>query len=330
MPRLSAVALAVLSSLAVATVASSAAAEAAAAAGPQFQGCQVSLLPNGTSLPSNAPALIITDNSSKAKATISAELVNTATDARTRFVGPSMDAHGLNVVTFGSPAPSLGAHRISKTVSCAVDGQEPRSQTDETSITLTAPVAFPKTVGTLSVRAAASPSNGVDWIVLDASPELRAFFPVSKLRLVIDTGAASKPQGGAYVPSGNTRPEFHAQTGAVCVENGALHREKRTVKVSVAADIAGVADSPAPATLDIEVDCGAIRWTSISDPTNPGNPNNPNNPNNPTGPSGVTTNGGSDGGCSAAPGGVGSGGAAALVAGALAVLAGLRRRRRAA
>ena len=110
------------------------------------------------------------------------------------------------------------------------------------------------------------------------------------------------------------------------VENGSLHREKRTVKVTVSADIAGVADSPASATLDVTVDCGAIRWTTADD-FNPAKPSAPTTP--PATDDLPTTSTGSDGGCTAAPVGVLSGNAAALVAGAVAMLAGLRRRRRA-
>ena len=55
--------------------------------------------------------------------------------------------------------------------------------------------------------------------------------------------------------------DVSVNTGEVCVEDGALHREKRTAEVTVSADIAGVADSPAPAKLSILVDCGAIQWT---------------------------------------------------------------------
>lgn len=322
MRRTIVLAVAVLSSLAAQTVTSSASADAPSSgiqAAPAA-GCFVSTVANGTSLPSNAPAIFVNDQSAGATATISAELV-TGTE-RVAFVGPTKDTHGLAVLSFASP--TAGAHTIATKVVCS-NGQETRIT--ETPITLTAPVAFPTSVGSLAVR---STGTGSDRIILTASPELKAFFPVSKLRISVDTGATSKPQG-AYVPSGGANPEFNAQTGAVCVENGALHREKRSVKIVVSADIAGVAESPAPATLDVTVDCGAIRWTSLGDDTTTNLPNPDTGGTTPTSDASAGT-GGTDGGCSAAPlraggaGGFGSVGVAAVVAGAV-VLAGLRRRR---
>lgn len=322
MRRTIVLAVAVLSSFAAQTVASSASADAAAIMAAPAAGCFVSTLPSGTSLPSNAPAIFVNDQSAGATATISAELV-TGTE-RVAFVGPTKDAHGLAVLSFASP--TVGAHTIATKVVCS-NGQQP--QITETPITLTAPVAFPTSVGSLAAR---TTGTGSDRIILTASPELKAFFAVTMLKLVLGDGA--KTQVRSFVPSGAESPEFFAQTGAVCVENGALHREKRTVKAVVSAEIAGLAQSPAPATLDITVDCGAIKWTSLDGTT----PTEPTNPGDKEGDGTTPTNGGnagtggSDGGCSAAPlrangaGGSGSVGAAAVVA-AAALLAGLRRRR---
>ena len=325
MPRLSVLAVAVLSSLAVSAVASSALADAAAGrAAPAQPGCFVSLLAGTsgatTSLPSNAPALILTDSShGGAVATVTAELVTGA--ERVAFVGPTKDTHGLTVLQFVNP--SAGSHTIATKVDCS----EGEDKTFDTAIVLTAPVTFPKSVGALSIRAS-SPPKGFDQIDLTATPELRAFLPVSVLKVSVNgqpaIGLANSAQPGSSAVS------FNAHTGGVCVENGSLHREKRTVKISVSADIAGVADSPAPAILDVVVDCGAIRWTSPSDfeSSKPGSPTTTT----PVSPDGkpTTTTGGTDAGCTAAPVGTLSGNAAALVAGALVVVAGLRRRRRAA
>jgi MYXO-CTERM domain-containing protein len=109
-------------------------------------------------------------------------------------------------------------------------------------------------------------------------------------------------------------------------ENGALLRDKRVVTVTVTADIAGLAESPAPTTLEVPVDCGAIQWTSENDFTNEGTPGTPT----ATDGTGATTpaSSGGAGGCSAAPGPSSSRNAAGLLAGVFALVAGLRRRQR--
>jgi MYXO-CTERM domain-containing protein len=319
MARRSSIVAAFLASLAVFSVAPSAFADAAApSAGRAAPGCNVSLLGGGTTLPSNAPAIILNDSShGGAEATVTAELV--AGTERTALVGPALDTHGIMVLRLSNPP--VGAHSISTNVACSValPGVE-KEKTFETPITFTAPVAFPKTVGTLTV-VPSNPPTGTSEIVLQASTELAAFLPISVMKLTVneEPGTKTAPQ------SGTSAMNFIAHTGAVCIENGTLHREKRTVKVTVSADIAGLADSPAPAIADVEVDCGAIKWTterdyqfgkdSTSSGTATGDPNSASSTNHASG-------------CTAAPSGRASGTAGVVIAAALGMLAGLRRRRR--
>lgn len=316
MPRSTVVALAMFASLAVTGVATTAHAAAAAGAS-QAAGCFVEISPQQGSLPSNAPALIVMDRSAGATATVTAELVSA--DGRVALVGPTKDAHGITIVQLASPV--AGNYTIATKVACTTGGDD---RTTDTPLVLTAPVTFPSNVGTLAVRPTSPAQAGVDEIVLDATPELRAFLPVSVFKMSVNGAGAT-----SVVPTnvaGNTGLTLSAHTGGVCVENGSLHREKRTVKVTVSADIAGLAESPAPATLDVTVDCGAIRWTSDSDynkvtpgGSTPGTSSG-SNPNN-------TSTG--TGGCTAAPGMLSTtaANAGALMVGMLAVVAGLRRRR---
>jgi MYXO-CTERM domain-containing protein len=159
----------------------------------------------------------------------------------------------------------------------------------------------------------------MDQVVLEPAPDLRAFYPVTVMNVIVGSDPATL-KGRTGDPSSPSLT-FAAHTGSVCVENGALHRETRTATIRVSADIAGLAESPAPATIDVTVDCGAIKWTSENDyraakedATTPSSSNDD-----------AVPTAGATGGCAAAPAGQASSSAALLVAGA--TLAGLRRRR---
>lgn len=267
-------------------------------------------------LPSNAVAVLVSDTSNQATATVSAELVTS--DARVPLGAPTKDTHGLLVLAL--PNASVGAHTIASKVSCS-NGTPETAQ--ETSLVLTAPVDFPTSVGTLALRPGESSSPGFEKIAFDASPGLRAFEPVVVVELsvngVVNGGVVARQQRGGF------DQELSIHTGSVCVENGALHREKRTVRVSLAAHIAGVAESPAAATLDIPVDCGAIHWTTAADFDGSKSSATPPSSSEATN---AGTGRGSASGCSAAPSGRTSGSSAILAAAtALALLASSRRRR---
>ena len=305
-------AFAALSAVGLSTLAGSALADSAGAAGAQFVGCQVSVGSNGMSVPANAPALLVTDTSNQATATVSAELVSV--DGRVPFGAPAKDTHGLLVAAL--PTAAVGTHTIATKVACS-NGMPDSAQ--ETSLTLTTPVDFPTSVGTLALLPNPGQTPGVDRIALEASPGLLAFKPIAVVELSMNGAVVSGSQRGGFAQ------ELSVNTGSVCVENGALHREKRTVRVSLAAHLAGVAESPAPATLDILVDCGAIHWTTGADFDGSKSPaassSTPESSTNGTGS-------GSASGCSAAPSGRMSGGSAILAAAtALALLASFRRRR---
>lgn len=314
MARLLPLALAVLSAVGLSAAAGSALADQASAGAPapEFVGCQVTFGENGLTLPSNAPALLVVDSSNKATPTVSAELVST--EGRAPLGAPAKDTHGLLVATLPKAAP--GTHSIVTKVACSDGSAEEEKQT---SLTLTAPVELPTTVGTLSIRPSATPT-GSERILFAPSPSLRAFAAATVVELSVDGSIGNGQRGGLS-------EEYSVSTGRVCVENGALHREMRTVRISLAAHVAGVADSPAPATLDISVDCGAIRWTTDADFDGSGSTS----PSSPTGSSGSTNGAGtssSASGCSAAPSGLASRSSHVFAAAAgLALLAGLRRRR---
>lgn len=262
-------------------------------------------------IPANAPALLVQDSSNGATATVSAELVSA--DGRAPFSPPVKDTHGLLIAAL--PKVSVGSHTISSKVGCSNESPE---TVQETPLTVTERVELPTVVGTLAVRPSATP-NGIEKIALDASPGLRAFRSVT----VVDVSVNGVSLTGSLGRQGGFSEEFSLNTGSACIENGALHREKRTLRVSFAAHIAGVAQSPEPATLDITVDCGAIKWTTASDFDGSGSTPSSSEPDGSN--SGSSSSNAS--GCSAAPGGLTSGSSAVLSVSALALLAGLRRRR---
>lgn len=313
MARLLPLAAAVVSAAVLSTTAGSALADqASGAAAPAFVGCQVTLGENGLTLPSNAPALLVIDSSNQATPTVSAELVST--EGRAPLGAPAKDSHGLLVATL--PTASAGSHSIVTKVACS-DGSAASEK--QTSLTLTEPVALPTTVGTLSIRPNAKPGAS-ETILFAPSESLRAFKAATVVELSVDGSLGNGQRGGLS-------EEYSVSTGRVCVENGSLHREVRTVRIELAAHIAGVAESPAPATLDVTVDCGAIRWTSDADFDGSQSTDSTS----PTGSSGSTngpTTSSSASGCSAAPSGLASRSSHVFAAAAgLALLAGLRRRR---
>jgi MYXO-CTERM domain-containing protein len=310
MVRLTRLAVAALSVVGVSTT-TAASAFAEPAAGAPFTGCQVAIGANGMSVPSNAPALLVNDSSNQATATISAELVSA--EGRAPFGAPTKDVHGLMVMAL--PKASIGSHKIATKVVCSNGSPE---SLQETSLAVTAPVELPTAVGTLTVRPSPTPTS-VERIVLEASPGLRAFKDVAIVELSMNDAAGTGNQRGRFAE------EFSVNTGSVCVENGTLHREKRTVRISVTAHLAGVAQSPAPATLDVQVDCGAIRWTSDSDFDGSKSPGTPSSAE----PDGTNPGGGNNAsGCSAAPTGLAAGTSSLFAAATAVALLASRRRRR--
>lgn len=298
----------ILASFAVMTAGPVAVADAAAPA----QGCFVSTVAEGTTLPANAPALVVDERSYGATAAISAELVSG--DVRVPLVGPTKDTHGITILELANP--SQGDHTIALNVECT-RGEDTRSESSETSLVLTAPVAFPTNVGTLRLVPKEGAPDGTERVALEPSAELAAFGPIAFVSLKV--GDVSQP--ALRNPFGAATVELRAPVGTACVENGALLREKRTVAVTVSAIIAGLAESPAPATLDVEVDCGAIAWTSMAEGSEGSVAPTPN------GAASETSGGSGAGGCSASSRGPGSATNAAAAVGGFVMLAGLRRRR---
>lgn len=266
----------------------------------------------GVTLPANAPALLVVDRSEGNSPSLQASLVQGA--MRTQLAATT-DAHGL--WTLPIAGASAGAYSVEIATSCETLSDE---QSSVTQLTLTDPVAFPTSVGTLAL-VPRTPPTGVDTVRLQPTDSMRAFMPATQLEVVVAGATTAK---STFVNA--TAPiELAVHTGEACVENGALHREKRTVKVSVAAAIAGLAESPAPASLDVEIDCGAIEWTSgldlDGDAKTPGRATE-------TTTSSSSASSNDAGGCSASPVGTrGSGlGLGALLGVGLGLVA-LRRRR---
>lgn len=284
------------------------------AAGPAQPICRVNLGEDSAGvikMPANAPALLMTDESTGGRATVTVDLFDTST--RIPLGAPKTDSNGLTILEI--PAGTTGSFSMDVDADC---GPAAESQPKDRKLVLDpATVALPTSVGSLSVRASSKPGPQEN-IVLQPSEGLRAFLPAAILEMSVGGRTATKVSTAGLT----TGTSFVAKTGYVCVENGVLHREKRTVSVSVSAKIAGVAQLPTPATVDITVDCGAIEWTSgvNGGTTTPGDTTT-------TTPSGSTTT--TTGGCAAAPSAPGTtpvGTAfAAIALGAVVVL--VRRRR---
>jgi hypothetical protein len=262
----------------------------------------------------NAPALLVTDYSQDAKTTsLSADLVSTE-GTHVPFKSQIKDSHGLSVMPFGA-TPAVGDEKISLTVGCSIPS--PISQPVEIPITFTEAVPFPTEIGTMKVEPNTD-AKPYDLIDVQLSSGLAAFFPLSVMKMSLNGGEPTPLGQGTLEGS---RVSVSVPTGSVCVVNGALVRDKRNAKVTVTADIAGVPNSPPPVTVDIPVDCGAIKWTTDADFQPPAITHPGVEPSDDASPSS------SSGGCTAAPRSMSGGSMAALLAGVLATVAGLRRRR---
>jgi len=306
--RLANLALGIVSAVSLLAIASPAQADAAAGASAR-ESCEARLggsLNAALELPSNAPALLVMTSNYQ---TMAAELVTG--DIRVPFQGPALDANGIMALTL--PSNAVGVHRVVIDARCSgySDGVK------ETPLKLLAPVPFPTKVGTL-VQAAPQTRPGVTTLDLELGTNVREFLPVIQFSTTIG-GVKEVARSGAQTTE---RISFTAKTGAVCVENGALHREKRTVKITVGAAIAGVAKPLEEASFDVTVDCGAIKWTDADDFAS-GNGNATNTTTAP-GAQGSST----AGGCSAAPGAATPVTAGSFAALGLAALVAMRRRRR--
>jgi MYXO-CTERM domain-containing protein len=305
----------------VALYTESAHADAAAGAPMQTQ-CNVALAasPSTVVLPANAPALLAVERVYGATSpTIDAAFVDGAT--RTDLTA-GKDSHGLLTLALPSPSSAPGSYSVEVVTSCPA---VPEEQKLVTALTLTAPVAFPTSVGTL-VHVPSDPPSGVDKVRLEPTEGMRAFLPAAQLDLVVG-GVKS---GSLTFVNAQSAIELQVNTGDACIENGALHRDKRIVKVTLDGAIAGVADSPASASLEVSVDCGAIKWTSgVVPPGVDGEPAT-------TGANGVVTptqeaSSSDGGGCSTSPIGTQHSGPGliALAMGGLGLVA-MRRRRKTA
>lgn len=293
-----------LVSLALGLHASPALADAAGMAAPQTP-CEARLPPKLT-LPSNAPALLLVD---RGELTVEASLTSGATKTP---LTATRDTNGL--LTLPLPASTAGSYSVEGAASCT---QGSYRDAFEAALTLTAPVALPSSVGSL-VHVPKETPNGLDVVRLVPTPEMAAYFPASKVTLTVDRATTTLPLG-ANGP--NQSLELTVHTGDVCIQDGVLYRDARVAKVSVEAFVAGVSERPLAATLEVQVDCGAIRWTEGGGAANP-----------TAGPALSETEAqgsSSASGCSAAPRKTSGGAPVAALALALGLVAHARRRRRA-
>lgn len=228
-------------------------ADAAGATAPARCGLQLPGYSQGIKVPSNAPALLVSSRSGNATAK-DAALVSGET--RSPLGAQVTDSHAL--VTLPLPADlATGTYSLEYGVTCT--DYPNHDDVTKLAVEITAPVAFPTETGTLSFTPEAVPT-GVEKITLVPSPALRAFLDVAVLDVTLD-GEAGRHLG----PSSKMESiNLTVAVGDACIVDGALHREKRVVKVSIAGTLAGVAARPAPATIDVPVDCGAIKWTDLT------------------------------------------------------------------
>lgn len=291
---------------------------ARADAAPMKNECTVALAasPSTVVLPANAPALLAVERVYGASSpTIDAVLVDGAT--RTELTD-GKDSHGLSTLALPRTSSAAGSYSVEVTTSCP---EVPEKQRVVAPLTLTAAVAFPTSVGTL-MHVPSNPPSGVDKIRFEPTEGMRAFLPAAQLDLVV---GGVKSASLTFVDA-QSAIELQVNTGDACVEGGALHRDERTVRVTLDGAIAGVADSPAPASIDVLVDCGAIAWTSgVVAPAIDGK--SPTASNDDPTPDAREASSSGEGGCSTSPIGTSQRATGiALAIGALALVA-MRRRR---
>ncbi|MBS2017529.1 MAG: hypothetical protein JST00_31900 [Deltaproteobacteria bacterium] len=322
--RLVRLAVATLAAASLASFGTAARADAAAgaAAAPACQayvaGTRGNTGPSAIQVPANAPALLLQElyGYEPKWITASAELV-IDTEKTTPIAPAARDANGLPILPLWTKDP--GKYRVRITPDCGSQYGSYKVPS-EAQIEIVAASPLPTRLGTIreAPSATTTPTPGMATFVLEPSAEARPFMPVIRVEATLN-GAKGQTLSG---PSLTSDIQITLNTGSVCVENGALLRDKKSVRIDLDGAIAGIAEKLAPATLETTVDCGAIKWTKESDfGDDDGTTTTPS-----TGaPAGSTT---SAGGCSAAPGHHASTalGAAGFAA-ALALVVSRRRRR---
>lgn len=251
--RPTSLALGLASLLSVLAAAPLAQADSAGAMAPAMCGLNVASSSQGLRVPANAPALLVLSRSGNATAKDPALVLG---ETRTPLGAQVTDANGLLTLPLPELAPGTYSLEYGATCTDLQGGEEPR----KVPLELTAPSPFPTSVGALAFTPAAKPT-GRETVLLTPSPELRAFAAVAALEVTIDGGEPKRFLGLEQAVGSAEPMELPIATGDACIVDGALHRNKLVLQVSVGAVLAGRAERPAPATVAVPVDCGAIKWT---------------------------------------------------------------------
>jgi uncharacterized protein (TIGR03382 family) len=206
--------------------------------------CYVESFPSAiTTIPANAPALLLRDASVDAIATVTGQLMKA--DGATTQLTAINDRRETLVLPLGGLEAGRG-YDLLVAIQCSVPN--PGATPPSVRIVASEPVPLPSQVGTLRMSGSAFDTT----VIVDPSPELKAYLPVSVMTLTLDGAFDSVPLFGPAYPT----VTFAAVLGNTCRgPDGILRGGKRTANLSVSAHVAGAATDPEPATLNQEVDC---------------------------------------------------------------------------
>jgi hypothetical protein len=222
--------------------------------------CEVALAPrNGIVVPANVPALVATPTifaEGAQRVTITTLVAVDGSAAGTSLASsfePRLDTRAIGATLFvaTSPPPAGSMYEAVLAIDCAgVD------TTSTVRFATTEPSPLPTAMGSISTRAGEAESSAE--ILIDATPELLAFLPVTMFEIETRLGrVVAAGYGDAQLADGKrvsvkTPPSFPYPLDTLCAE-----RERGTYieSMSLHAHVAGAETDPPAAAFDIAITC---------------------------------------------------------------------------
>jgi hypothetical protein len=217
--------------------------------------CSWSLAPHeDLPLPANAPAVFLLDRSQfEGRDALRDEIwirsVRTAAGIDVPFAEARDAATDGYLALLGAELVSGERYELVAKHSCPGATRDADRAVKEVAHTFTAgpAVPLPTTIGT--IEAGAPDRYGYVRVGIVATPELRAYLPVLAVEVLIDDALDERlPYGGLLGPE----LAVSTSTRAMC---GLTTSGTKRVHVAVRAHVAGANADPAPAALDLDVDC---------------------------------------------------------------------------
>lgn len=249
--------------------------------------CKVNLLPAGTDVPGNLPALVIDDTATTPGLTATIENVVVSGGASPVKLGiiadPKTPKVSLLVPSTNDLFESGVRYDISYTVKCSA---AVLVAPGASSFTVGMAVALPTTIGTVTELADGTAS-------LARTPELAAFERTSRFEAFVDGVSIGMTPYGAVVQE---PVAMQLAPGALYVGTAAIGKQagtscaaggNETHEVKLVAHVAGTTDDTAPLTFSLGIDCSKYKAATATLPDGGGDDRG-------------ASGGGTDGGCAVA------------------------------